>query len=113
MYREFQIAAAFGFHHDAVGVPLTFGGMYSRYIRMKTATAKVFRSGNSQALRLPKAFRLGSKTVRLFKTPDGFSVTDEGAHRRRIKAFAALAGSCPEFPDLPANVAPNIKRDWE
>jgi len=51
--------------------------------------------------------------VRLFKTPDGFSVTDEGAHGRRIKAFAALAGSCPEFPDLPANVAPNIKRDWE
>jgi hypothetical protein len=24
-----------------------------------------------------------------------------------------LAGSCPDFPDVPANRAPNIKRDWE
>jgi antitoxin VapB len=80
---------------------------------MKTATAKVFQSGNSQALRLPKAFRLSSKIVKLVRTPDGFSVKDESANARRIKAFAALAGSCPDFPDLPANRAPNIKRDWE
>jgi antitoxin VapB len=80
---------------------------------MKTATAKVFKSGNSQALRVPKAFRLASKTVTLFKTPDGFSVKDEGAQARRVNAFAALAGSCPGFPDLPANLAANIKRDWE
>jgi len=80
---------------------------------MTTATAKVFQSGNSQALRLPKAFRLSSKTVKLVKTADGFSVKDTLEGARRAKAFAALAGSCPKFPDLPANDAPNIRRDWE
>ena len=30
-------------------------------------TAKVFRSGNSQAVRLPKEFQLGVKEVRVFK----------------------------------------------
>ena len=86
---------------------------YIRYIRMTTATAKVFKSGNSQALRLPKAFRLSSKTVQLVKTRDGFFVKDDAAEVRRIKAFGALAGSCPNFPEIPANAAPNIKRDWE
>ena len=80
---------------------------------MKKATAKVFQSGNSQALRLPKAFRLRSKTVTLMRTSDGFLVKDEAANGRRAKAFAALAGSCPDFPDVPANRSPNIKRDWE
>jgi antitoxin VapB len=80
---------------------------------MPTAVAKVFKSGNSQALRLPKAFRLDSTTVTLIKTSDGFSVRDERAHKRRVKAFAALAGSCPDFPEISPNTAPNIKRDWE
>jgi hypothetical protein len=80
---------------------------------MTTATAKVFKSGNSQALRLPKAFRLSSKTVKLVKTRDGFAVKDEIARIQRIKAFGTLAGSCPDFPNIPANTAPNIKRDWE
>ena len=31
------------------------------------ATAKVFRSGNSQAVRLPKQFRLKSKEVEIFQ----------------------------------------------
>lgn len=38
---------------------------------MRTATAEIFKSGNSQALRIPKAFRLSSKTVQLVKTADG------------------------------------------
>lgn len=80
---------------------------------MTTATAKVFKSGNSQALRLPKAFRVSSETVKLTKTPDGFLVSDEKAHARRLKAFTALAGSCPDFPEIPANEAPNIIRGWE
>jgi virulence-associated protein VagC len=80
---------------------------------MSVATAKVFQSGNSQALRLPKAFRLRSSTVKLVKTPDGFTVHDENAHARRVKAFAALGGSCPDFPEIDANRAPNLRRDWE
>ncbi len=80
---------------------------------MSIANAKVFQSGNSQALRLPKAFRLKSASVRLVKTPDGFSVHDDDAHGRRVRAFAALAGSCPDFPEVLPNQAPNIRRDWE
>jgi len=80
---------------------------------MITATAKVFTSGNSQAVRIPKAFRIASATVKLIKMPDGFFVKDEMAHARRLKAFASLAGSCPGFPETPANQVPNIKRIWE
>ncbi len=82
-------------------------------ISMLIATAKIFQSGNSQALRLPKAFRLKTKTVKLVKLPDGFSVHDDAARARRIKAFAALAGSCPDFPAIEPNLAPNRRRDWE
>ena len=49
----------------------------------------------------------------LVRTSDGFSVKDEAANARRARAFAALAGSCPDFPDVPANLTPNIERDWE
>ena len=80
---------------------------------MKTVTAEVFKSGDFQALRIPKAFRLSSKTVQLVKTADGFVVKDESVHARRAKAFAALAGSCPNFPEVPANAATNARRDWE
>ncbi len=80
---------------------------------MSVATAKVFQSGNSQALRLPKSFRLNSKTVTLVRTTDGFSVHDADDHARRVKAFAALAGSCPDFPDFAANGAPKVRRGWE
>ena len=80
---------------------------------MSIATAKVFQSGNSQALRLPKSFRLKSTTVKLVKTPDGFTVHDDDAHGRRMKAFAMLAGSCPDFPAIAPNRAPNIRREWE
>ncbi|MBI4623734.1 MAG: hypothetical protein HY736_11035 [Verrucomicrobia bacterium] len=44
---------------------------------------------------------------------DGFSERDEGAHARRIKAFATLAGSCPDFPDVEPNRAANLRREWE
>ena len=77
---------------------------------MSVTTAKVFQSGNSQALRLPKSFRLKSASVKLVKTSDGFTVHDDDAHGRRVKAFAALAGSCPEFPEIAPNRAPNIRR---
>jgi len=36
--------------------------------------AKVFRNGRSQAIRLPKEFRLDTDQVYLKKTPEGFLV---------------------------------------
>jgi len=37
-------------------------------------TAKVFKNGRSQAIRLPKEFRVSSDEVYLKKTPEGFLV---------------------------------------
>ena len=37
-------------------------------------TAKVFQNGRSQAIRLPKTFRVESSEVYLKKTPEGFLV---------------------------------------
>ncbi len=37
-------------------------------------TAKVFQNGGSQAIRLPKEFRVASAEVYLKKTPEGFLV---------------------------------------
>ena len=37
-------------------------------------TAKVFQNGRSQAIRLPKEFRVDSDQVYLKKTPEGFLV---------------------------------------
>jgi antitoxin VapB len=41
--------------------------------------AKVFRNGRSQAIRLPKEFRVDAREVYLRKTPDGFLVTSRDA----------------------------------
>ena len=47
----------------------------------KTQTT-VFQSGNSQAVRLPKAFRFNSKTVEIFRRGD------EVVLRERKRSFA-------------------------
>ena len=39
-------------------------------------TAKVFRSGRSQAIRLPKGFRVKASEVFLKKVPEGFLVVE-------------------------------------
>jgi len=38
--------------------------------------AKVFKNGRSQAIRLPKEFRVNSKEVYLRRTPDGILITE-------------------------------------
>lgn len=80
---------------------------------MSVATGKDFQSGNSQALHLPKAFRLRSGAVKLVTTADGFTVHDECAPARRVKAFAALGGRCLNFPVIEANAPLGLRRDWE
>ena len=67
---------------------------------MKTITAKVFQSGNSQAIRLPKAWRFSATTVQIEKTGRGLLIIDPKAQARRVKALAKLYGSCPEFPTV-------------
>ena len=79
-----------------------------------TKTAKLFTNGGSQAIRLPKEFRFPGKEVRIRKTKNGISITpiDDEKEKRR-QAFIALAGSCPDFPDIPPHTAPDIPRDLD
>ena len=65
---------------------------------MLTITARVFKSGNSQAIRLPKALRLPATTVQIEKTGRGLLILDPKTEARRVRALARLYGSCPKFP---------------
>jgi antitoxin VapB len=69
-------------------------GIYIR--RLVMATAKVFKSGNSQAVRLPKAFRVKSKEVEISRRGDEIVLRERPGTLAR--AFDVLAA-------LPADVA--------
>jgi antitoxin VapB len=61
--------------------------------------AKVFRSGNSQAVRLPKKFRFKSSQVEIFRRGDEV-VLRELRHGRTLSEL--LAGLPPvDFPEIP------------
>jgi len=60
-------------------------------------TARVFRSGNSQAVRLPKQFRLKSKEVEISRRGDEIVLREKDGTIAR--AFELLA-SLPEDLDL-------------
>jgi antitoxin VapB len=54
------------------------------------AIARVFRSGNSQAVRLPKEFRLQCTEVEIFRRGDEIVLLEKGQGLAR--AFEILAG---------------------
>jgi len=67
------------------------------------ATAKVFRSGNSQAVRLPKQFRLKAKEVEISRRGDEIVLREKPGNLAR--AFDLLAA-------LPEDLAvPDRKND--
>ena len=61
-------------------------------------TARVFRSGNSQAVRLPKQFRFKGKEVEIFRRGNEVVLREKEASLAR--AFELLA-SLPDDFDLP------------
>lgn len=67
---------------------------------MSVITAKVFTSGNSQAIRLPKALRLTTDTVQIEQTGRGLLILDPKAEAKRVKALRKLYGSMPDFPEI-------------
>lgn len=74
--------------------------------------AKLFKHGGSQAVRLPKAFRLPGAEVKVSRTAGGIllePLVADAAERQR--KFFALAGSCPDLADVPAHAAKDIPRD--
>jgi antitoxin VapB len=66
------------------------------------ATARVFRSGNSQAVRLPKEFRFRSKEVEIFRRADEIVLREKG--KGLARAFDILA-------NLPEDAVPDDRRD--
>lgn len=73
------------------------------------ATARVFRSGNSQAVRLPKEFRLKSKEVEIFRRGDEIVLRDKG--KGLVRAFEILANLPDDFLSDGRKDGPPQKRD--
>ena len=68
-------------------------------------TARVFRWGNSQAVRLPKQFRLKSEEVEIFRRGDEIVLREKDGTMAR--AFELLAG-LPDDLELPGR----NQKDW-
>jgi antitoxin VapB len=59
--------------------------------------ARLFKSGGSQAVRLPKVYRFeGQKEVLIYR--QGGKVVLEGRRGEWSREFLALAGTAPDFP---------------
>lgn len=52
---------------------------------MALIIAKVFKSGNSQAIRLPRPLRVRTKTVQIEQTARGLLILDPKAEVRRVR----------------------------
>lgn len=59
------------------------------------ANAKVFTTGNSQAVRLPKAFRLESEEVWISKSSDGIITLQPKPNKDELEAFLAELRAMP------------------
>jgi antitoxin VapB len=70
-----------------------YKSVYTQEIQM--ATARVFRSGNSQAVRLPKEFRLKGKEVEIFRRGDEIVLREKG--KGLARAFEILAHLPDDF----------------
>jgi antitoxin VapB len=66
------------------------------------AVARVFKSGNSQAVRLPKEFRFGSEEVEILRRGDEIVLREKKDGMAR--AFDILA-------DLPEDILPESRVD--
>lgn len=75
--------------------------------------AKLFRHGGSQAVRLPREFRLPGTEVTVSHTPNGGVLLEPlgSALETRRQRFIALAGSCPDLPDVPPHAIADLPRD--
>jgi antitoxin VapB len=62
--------------------------------------AKLFKTGGSQAVRLPRRFRFQGQTEVLIRR-EGKRVVLEDARRTFSRRFLAIAGSAEDFPYPP------------
>ena len=66
------------------------------------ATARVFKSGNSQAVRLPKAFRLKGPEVEISRRGDEIVLKEKQPRRRGLVEVLDILAEMPEdaFRDI-------------
>jgi antitoxin VapB len=77
-----------------------------------TATAKLFQHGGSQAVRLPREFRLPGSVVRVSRTDRGVLLEPmDSDWEAKRNAFVSLAGSCPGLHEVPPHATPDLPRD--
>lgn len=62
------------------------------------ATTKVFKSGGSQAVRIPKAFRLDADTVSLERTEGGLMIVAAPAATKRAAGRTKRISARPRRP---------------
>jgi antitoxin VapB len=68
------------------------------------ATARVFRSGNSQAVRLPKEFRLKGPEVEIFRRGDEIVLREKAAGMKRaVELIQRLSDDFLQELDDPAS----------
>ena len=74
------------------------------------ATAKIFRSGGSQAVRLPKEFRFSGSEVEIFREGDRIILREPMQDQGLARAFELLTQLPDDFevPDDP----PPEERKW-
>jgi antitoxin VapB len=73
-------------------------------------TAKVFRNGRSQAIRLPKEFRVNADEVYLKRTPEGFLVIEKDPWETFFEGVHELSDG---FMKKGRQQPPVQQRDWE
>ena len=73
------------------------------------ATARVFRSGNSQAVRLPKEYRLKGAEVEIFRRGDEIVLREKA--EGIVRAFEILAGLPADFLAEDRDDTPPQERD--
>ncbi len=73
------------------------------------AKARVFQSGNSQAVRLPKEFRFSSREVEIFRRGEEIVLREKP--RGMARAFELLAGLPEDFMAGGRQDHPPQKRD--
>ena len=71
--------------------------------------ARVFQSGNSQAVRLPKEFRFKSDQVEIFRQGEDIVLRESPASAAGI--FDALTGLPPDFMEQGRGDTPPQKRE--
>ena len=79
--------------------------IYNAYIvtcektTMTSATAAVFMSGNSQAIRLPKSFRVSSSRVQLKRQGNSIVITEKPLSMKEFLAKLPVIQDAPLAPD--------------